>query len=118
MSMADPLLAYPLTAKTVHLCVDMQRMFSGDGPWPTPWMPRVLPVIGEIVRCHPERTVFSRFTPPAEAGEMPGMWQRYYTRWRACLDPELRELMPELRCCSPATVIDKTRDSAFFGSAL
>ena len=121
--MADHLLAYPLTPKTVHLCVDMQRMFSSDGPWPTPWMARVLPVIEEIVRCHPARTVFSRFIPPADASEMPGMWQRYYTRWRsatrACLDPELLELMPELRRYSPpAKVIDKTRYSAFFGSTL
>jgi hypothetical protein len=26
----------------VHLCVDMQRIFSSDGPWPTPWMERAL----------------------------------------------------------------------------
>jgi nicotinamidase-related amidase len=86
-------------------------------------MARVLPVIEEIARCHPERTVFSRFIPPANAGEMPGMWQCYYTRWRAatraCIDRELLELMPDLRCYSPpATVIDKPRYSAFFGSTL
>lgn len=51
------------------------------------------------------------------------MWQRYYTRWhtatRACIDPELLGLMPELRRYSPpATVIDKTRYSAFFQSSL
>jgi nicotinamidase-related amidase len=121
--MTDHSLTYPLTSRTVHLCVDMQRMFAAEGPWPTPWMARVLPVIEEIARCHPERTVFSRFIPPANAGEMPGMWQRYYTRWRAatraCIDRELLELMPDLRCYSPpATVIDKTRYSAFFGSTL
>ena len=26
-----------------HLCLDMQRLFSFEGPWPTPWMERVLP---------------------------------------------------------------------------
>ena len=51
------------------------------------------------------------------------MWQRYYTRWhtatRACIHPRLLKLMPELqRYAPPATVIDKTRYSAFFGSAL
>jgi nicotinamidase-related amidase len=121
--MADHLLAYPLTPKTLHLCVDMQRMFSAEGPWPTPWMARVLPLIEEIVQLHPERTVFSRFITPLDAGEMPGMWRRYYTRWRhatrACMDLSLLELMPELRrYAPPATVIDKTRYSAFFGSAL
>ena len=103
--MADHLLPYPLTPKTVHLCVDMQRLFSENGPWPTPWMARVLPVIAQIVQAHPERTVFSRFITPVDAREMPGMWQRYYTRWRiatqACVNPGLLELMPELRRYSP-----------------
>jgi nicotinamidase-related amidase len=121
--MADHLLHYPLTPKTVHLCLDMQRIFSGDGPWPTPWMARVLPVIEEIVQHHPDRTVFSRFITPFDPSEMPGMWQRYYARWRtatrACIPPEFLELMPELRRYSPpATVIDKTRYSAFAGSTL
>ena len=49
---------------------------------------------------------------------MPGMWQRYYARWRAatreCLDLRLLELMPPLAAlCPPATVIDKTRYSGF-----
>jgi nicotinamidase-related amidase len=49
---------------------------------------------------------------------MPGMWQRYYTRWRAatreCLNLDLLELMPPLAAlCPPATVIDKTRYSGF-----
>jgi hypothetical protein len=49
--------------------------------------------------------------------QMPGMWQRYYTRWRIatreCLDLQLLELMPPLTAlCPPATVIDKTRYSA------
>jgi nicotinamidase-related amidase len=49
---------------------------------------------------------------------MPGMWQRYYTRWgvatRESLDLQLLDLMPPLAAlCPPATVIDKTRYSAF-----
>ena len=49
---------------------------------------------------------------------MPGMWQRYYPRWRAatreCLDLRLLEPMPPLAAlCPPATVIDKTRYSGF-----
>ena len=46
--MADDLHPYPLTRHTVHLCVDMQRLFSTEGPWPTPWMDRVLPVVTAI----------------------------------------------------------------------
>jgi hypothetical protein len=52
--MADSLLPIPLTKKTVHLCIDMQRIFSSDGPWATPWMERVLPVVSEIAGWFPE----------------------------------------------------------------
>jgi nicotinamidase-related amidase len=53
--MGDQLLPFPLTEQSVHLCVDMQRIFSAEGPWPTPWMDRVLPVTAELARRYPER---------------------------------------------------------------
>lgn len=120
--MADRLRS-PLTAKTLHLCVDMQLIFSEQGLWPTPWMPRVLPVVESIVRQHPERTIFSRFITPADPADMPGAWRHYYARWRsatrACIDPRLLDLLPALaRYCPPAKLINKTRYSAFFGSEL
>jgi nicotinamidase-related amidase len=116
--MADSLLPIPLTKKTVHLCIDMQRIFSNDGPWAAPWMERVLPVVSEIAGRFPERSVFTRFITPRHPEDMPGIWRRYYERWRETtrehLDPELLELMPPLaRLAPPATVIDKTRYSAF-----
>jgi nicotinamidase-related amidase len=122
-SVADDLFPYPLTPRTVHLCVDMQRIFSSEGPWATPWMGRVLPVVVEIAKRYPERTVFTRFITPSRAEDMPGMWQRYYTRWcqatREKLDPRLLELLPPLAAqCPPAIVVDKTRYSAFAGSDL
>jgi nicotinamidase-related amidase len=116
--MADSLLPMPLTERTVHLCVDMQRIFSNEGLWPTPWMERVLPVVAEIAGRFPERTVFTRFITPERPADMPGMWQRYYGRWRQAtrerIDPGLLDLMPPLnRLAPPATVIDKTRYSGF-----
>ena len=59
--MGDQLLPLPLTERSVHLCVDMQRIFSAEGPWPTPWMDRVLPVAAALANRHPKRTVFTRF---------------------------------------------------------
>ena len=55
---------------------------------------------------------------PAKPDDMPGMWQRYYQRWRETtrerIDPALLELMPQLaRFSPPAAVIDKTRYSGF-----
>jgi nicotinamidase-related amidase len=121
--MANRLLPLPLTEKTVHLCVDMQRLFSTDGPWPTPWMERVLPVVTEIAGRFPERTVFTRFITPRRPDDMPGMWRRYYQRWRNTtreqIHPELLELMPPLaRLVPPAQVVDKTRYSGFVEPAL
>ena len=81
-------------------------------------MERVLPVVATLAGRHPERTVFTRFIPPERPDQMPGMWQRYYTRWRVAtrefLNLDLLELMPPLAAlCPPATVIDKTRYSGF-----
>jgi nicotinamidase-related amidase len=121
--MADQLLPLPLTERTVHLCIDMQRMFGPDGPWATPWMERVLPVVAEIAGRFPERTVFTRFITPQRPEDIPGMWQKYYRRWRETtreeIDLGLLELMPPLaRLVPPATVIDKSRYSAFIESNL
>jgi nicotinamidase-related amidase len=116
--LARTLHQYPLTSKTVHLCVDMQRIFSAEGPWPTPWMQRVLPVVAELAGRFPERTVFTRFITPHKASDMPGMWQRYYTKWKEAtrehLNSDLLALLPPLaKLCPPATVVNKTRYSAF-----
>ena len=116
--MGDTLLPFPPTERSVHLCVDMQRIFSADGPWPAPWMEKVLPVVATLAGRHPGRTVFTRFIPPVRPDQMPGRWQRYYTRWQAAtrefLNLDLLELMPPLAAlCPPATVIDKTRYSGF-----
>jgi nicotinamidase-related amidase len=116
--MANRLLPLPLTERTVHLCIDMQRIFSAGGPWATPWMERVLPVVAENAGRFPERTVFTRFITPVRPDQMPGMWRRYYERWRETtrekIDPHLLDLMPQLaRFAPPAAVIDKSRYSAF-----
>jgi nicotinamidase-related amidase len=71
--MGDQLLPLPLTERSVHLCVDMQRIFSAEGPWPMPWMDRVLPVAAALANRHPERT----FSPASSRPSVP-------TRCRAC----------------------------------
>ena len=83
-----------------HLCVDMQRLFSSDGPWPTPWMERVLPTVTRLVAHAPARTIFTRFITPDEPDDASGMWRRYYEKWnattRARLKPRMLDLMPPL----------------------
>jgi nicotinamidase-related amidase len=113
----------PLNERSVHLCIDMQRIFSTEGPWPTPWMERVLPNVARIVERVPEQTIFTRFITPQRPEDMPGTWRQYYERWRQTtreqLDPSMLELMPPLgRFVPPATVIDKPVYSAFAGHKL
>jgi nicotinamidase-related amidase len=108
----------PLTARSRHLCVDMQNLFAETTPWHTPWMARVLPAVEAVVSRFPERTVFTRFVPPAHPQDMPGAWARYYERWSELtlsrIDPVLIELVPSLaRFLPPAVVVDKRVYSPF-----
>jgi nicotinamidase-related amidase len=113
----------PVPKNAVHLCVDMQRIFSPDGPWPTPWMERVLPTVTRIAERFAERTVFTRFITPERPEEAIGRWRPYYEKWRDTtrdrVDPRLLELMAPLAALvPPARVFDKPVYSAFAGYKL
>ena len=102
----------PLGKNCLHVCVDMQRMFATGGPWPIPWLDKVLPTIQEAVASHARQTLFTRFIPADRPGEGPGAWARYYRRWAdvtlARIDPVLIELVaPLARFVPPAEVLDK-----------
>lgn len=109
---AQGLIHGPLGGSSLHLCVDMQRLFAPGGPWEVPWAQKVLPAIGELTARHAQQTLFTRFIPAARPDEGPGMWARYYRRWAnvtlATIDRNLVELMPSLaRFAPPAKVLDK-----------
>jgi hypothetical protein len=70
----------PPSGSAVHLCVDMQRMFTVETAWKMPWLVRVLPNITTITASHPEHTIFTRFIPAQKRGQGVGMWRRYYER--------------------------------------
>lgn len=108
---------------SIHLCIDMQRLFGEGGPWPAPWMSRVLPTVERLVTHAPARTVFTRFLPPEKPDNATGMWRAYYAKWpqvtRSLVDRSLLRLVPELETfVPPAHVIDKPAYSAFTASAL
>lgn len=101
----------------------MQRIFAERTPWYTPWMDRGLPAVGEIAERHAVRTVFTRFIPPVDPGEMSGAWRRYYRRWhtmtREDIAPQLLGLVPPLaRLVPPAMVIDQHVYSPFVERSL
>jgi len=107
----------------LHVCVDMQRMFAEATPWHAEWMPRVLPSVVRLVEQSPERTLFTRFVPPASPDEMGGTWRRYYQRWASMtldqLGPDMVGLVPELEgYAPPARVLDKHVYSPWFDGGL
>ena len=102
----------PLPPNTIHLCVDMQRLFAPGSPWQMPWAQKVLPLIEELTERHRDRTVFTRFIPARNPSVARGMWKRYYQRWSQItlehLDPGLLDLLAPLqRFVPPALVVDK-----------
>lgn len=106
------LLYGPIGPNTVHLCIDMQRLFGPGTPWAVPWMEKVLPTITRLVAAKPDHTIFTRFMPVETAEQAVGTWRRYYQRWQDVtmdrLDPDLVELTPELtRYVPPARVLNK-----------
>ena len=113
----------PLSANTLHVCVDMQRLFGEDTPWRTPWMERVLPRVTKLVDGHASQTIFTRFIPAAHPGMGRGAWARYWTRWADMtlerLPSGMIELMPQLAGFTPpASVVDKTVNSPWLDGAL
>jgi nicotinamidase-related amidase len=108
---------------TIHLCVDMQRMFAEDTDWNMPWLELVLPNIISITSTRPERTIFTRFIPARKPGQGVGMWRHYYERWGSMtigqLGPEMIELVPDLaKFVPPARTFDKHVYSPWTGTDL
>lgn len=111
-------LAEPLPASTVHVVVDMQRLFAEETPWHTPGLDAILPPILRLIEHRPERAFFARFLVPGRATDAPGRWRRYYERWpeltRERMDPALLDLVAPLkRFAAAERIIDKTTYSIF-----
>ena len=107
-----------LGPRTLHVVVDMQRVFAEATDWRVPAITAVMDPILALVRAHPRATVFTRFMTPATIDQASGDWQRFYGRWRAVvgdrMDRAMLDLMQPLAGFSPpAEVCDKTTYSAF-----
>jgi nicotinamidase-related amidase len=112
-----------LSQKSVHICVDMQRLFAEDTDWHTPWMGRVLPKAVQLAAARPERTIFTRFIPAEKPGEGEGTWRRYYQNWASMtvshLGRDMIELVPELAgFVPPGELLDKRFYSPWIGTEL
>jgi nicotinamidase-related amidase len=113
----------PVGINAVHLCVDMQRLFTPGAPWVVPWAERVLPAIATLCQQAPARSFFTRFLPPRSFVHATGSWQRYYRKWQDVtlehLDPAFLELSPSLmRFVPPGRIFDKWVYSPWSNPAL
>ncbi|MCV2449219.1 MULTISPECIES: cysteine hydrolase family protein [Paracoccus] len=121
--MAKDLRFGPLGPETLHLCVDMQKLFAPGSPWAVPWIQKTRPAVATLVEAQPARTVFTRFIPPVRLDHAPGSWARYYAGWpgmlRENLDRSWLDLLPELaRHTPPARVVDKAVYSPWHDGSL
>src|SRR5215475_9206337 len=102
-----------LGAGTVHVAVDMQRLFGDATAWHVPSLATVIEPIAALARRHPAQTIFTRFITPDRADDAPGSWRRYYRRWpmvlRDNIDATLLDLVEPLTALvPPAEICDKT----------
>jgi nicotinamidase-related amidase len=109
----------PLGRQTAHLCVDMQNVFMPGSVWGSKWGELILPAVARITGKYAERTVRTRFLPPVTPEERPGMWRRYFERWRNVnrdrMPAEAFDIVRELaRFTPPAVVLDKPTYSPFW----
>lgn len=107
-----------LGPKTLHVVVDMQRVFAEATDWRVPAIAEVIRPILALVRAHPRETVFTRFMTPSSIENATGDWQRFYARWQSVvrdrMDAAMFDLIePFAGFVPPAEVCDKTTFSAF-----
>jgi nicotinamidase-related amidase len=112
-----------LGAKTVHVVIDMQRLFAEATDWQVATLPEILPAIVTLVRAHGAQTVYTRFLTPQSAADAEGDWQNFYTRWPTVtldlLNADMLDLVAPLSTlAAPGAIFDKTVYSAFSNPAL
>ncbi|MCI0431001.1 MAG: cysteine hydrolase [Rhodospirillales bacterium] len=107
-----------LPPDTLHIVVDMQRLFVEHPDWSVPNLPRIVPAILSLIEAHPRETLFTRFITPRQPEEAAGQWRSYYRHWRsvtlARMDPALLDLVaPLAERARPEAILDKTSHGGF-----
>ena len=108
----------PLSHNTLHVVIDMQRLFAEETPWFTPALAGIVPNVQRLAEARPERAVFARFIVAQRPEEAKGRWQAYYERWKTVtlgeLDPGMLDLVAPLAAfAQPGSIVDKETFSIF-----
>src|SRR5690242_17151709 len=110
----------PLGADTVHVVIDMQRLFDEETGWRVADLGSVVPAIVGLIEHRPARALYARFITPARIEETKGAWQSYYRQWPQViadrLPPGIFDLVAPLAPHAAAhQQFDKRGFSAFSG---
>ena len=110
----------PLGPDTVHVVIDMQRLFDEETGWRVPDLAATLPPIARLIEHRPARALYARFITPASLGESKGAWQSYYRQWPQVIRDRLPDgifdlVAPLARDAAPNQQFDKEGFSAFSG---
>ncbi len=113
-----PRLIAPLPRTTVHMAIDMQRVFAEATAWHMPGFHSIVPNVAAIAGALPDRSFFTRFVVPHTAEHAHGHWQSYYRRWSdftgAVMPAELVDIVDALApYAKPDMLIDKLTYSVF-----
>ncbi|AYG62377.1 cysteine hydrolase family protein [Rhizobium jaguaris] len=108
----------PLSGNTLHVAIDMQRLFAEETAWFTPALAGIVPNVQRLAKARPESTVFARFIPAQRPKDAKGRWQAYYERWKKVtldeLDPAMLDLVAPLAALvQPGSIVDKETYSIF-----
>jgi nicotinamidase-related amidase len=103
---------------TLHVIIDMQRLFAEETAWHTPAIANILPNVLALSQARPFDTVFVRFVVPQSAGDAKGRWKNYYRRWSSVtldeLDVAMLDLVAPLAAIAgPGSIVDKETYSVF-----
>ena len=108
----------PLDEGSVHICVDMQRIFLEPGPWFGEACLTVVDPVRRLCADGPWPTLFTRFITAVTPADAKGAWRRYYDHWHEVTQIEagadVLNLHPNLAAMAqPDAIIDKPTHDAF-----
>ena len=111
----------PLSANTLHVVIDVQRIFAEETVWHTPVIGEILPNLIALCEALPDRTLFAKFMLPQSAESASGGWKTYYERWTAMtldvMPAEMQDLIDPLkRFANAGNEFEKLTYSAFGSS--
>lgn len=108
----------PLSPKTLHVVIDMQRIFAEETAWHTPAIASILPNCVVLSEAFSAETLFVKFMLPQSSQHAVGTWRGYYDRWSTmtldAIDPAMQDLVEPLkRFATSDNQIEKLTYSAF-----